>query len=204
MTEHGLAIAQQLLPQTVLFGLLFALLVSLNWPLRTILFTILVLSAWLIWLSHMLRRPATGQILLHWKRRKETREIISTFGSALLAILLVVLGLTHQPIDIEAAYIGLMFIFFVLVVSIEKGVYLSENGVETGHSYIRWEQIESYCWSETVKPVMPLFFKMARRVPIFNPIQFEVPYEQKAAVDEIVLRKVQHVPADSEKTALTS
>ncbi len=189
-TEFGSDIARQKLPRTLLSGLLFAAFVNSSWLLLAVIYTIFVLGAWILRLRHMLRRPVTGQILLHWKRTREKIEVVGSVAGALLGILLIVGGLTHQPSDILTAYIGLLFSLFILTMLIEKDACLTERGLDTGRDYIRWDQIEFYRWSEPVKPVVHLFFKTSRRLPFMNLVQFDVPYEEKEAVNEIVKQKV--------------
>lgn len=204
MTEFGSDIARHLLPQNIFVGLLFVLGVNLSWPLLAVFMTVYAFVAWFFWLKYMLRPPQAGQTLYRWARTMQTGEIVATVAAVLLGVFLVAGGLARQSHDVEASYVGLVLLALMPVMVVERTPCLTEDGVDTGRDYVRWAQIESYRWSESVKPMMHLFFKTSRRLSMINLVQLDVPYEEKDAVSEIVLRKVQHIPAVRDETSVTS
>ena len=199
-TKYSSEIARRLLPQNLLLGLVYILAFNVRGLLAAFFFTAFALVAWLIWLRHILRNPAAGELLLRWKRTRSTSDIVSVVILVLFGVLLMVLGLTRQPVDAEEIYISLLFISLVPIVYFEKDPRLTENGIDTGRDYVYWEQIESYRWSRYDETITHIFFKTNRRLPIVNFVKLTLPLEQKEAVNEIVSRKMQHIAAITETT----
>lgn len=207
--DYGPDIARQLLPRNLMIALVATLLVTLNnpsnRPYMILIFALIVLILWLTWVIHLLRKSDDSQILLRWKRTRPTSETIMIVVLSLAGIASLIYGLTYRPVKMDYIFGGLLFISVIPVLSIQKEASLTEKGVETGRDYIRWGQVESYHWSKYEKPpLIQVFFKTSRRLPAVILVQLDLPLDKKAAVNEIVLRKVQHVPIDPEKTALTS
>ncbi len=199
-SKHGSELARQLIPRDWAFSLFIALLFSIHWPRSLIPAFIFLLFTGITRLAHVIKESDGSQVLLRWKLNRQ----LASFIIILLAITGFFVALSfifHQPIQIEdLLWIGLLFILVIAVVSVEKEMCLTENGVETGSDYIRWEQIKSYRWSNSANKVTHLFFQTTRRFPIFNLVQLNLPVEMKQAVDEIVKQKVPPVVVVQEET----
>ncbi|CAG0935361.1 hypothetical protein TFLX_04197 [Thermoflexales bacterium] len=208
-TDYGPDIARQLWPRNLMIALVATLLVTLNNPSNrpyiVLIFALIVLILWLTWVIHLLRKSDDSQILLRWKRPRPTSEIVLAVVLALAGVASMIYGLVYRPVKMDYVFFGLLFISAFPVLYFQKEARLTEKGVETGRDYIRWEQVEAYHWSKYEKPPLTqVFFKTSRRLPAVILVQLDLPLDKKAAVNKIVLQKVQQIPGVTEKTSLTS
>ncbi len=203
--DHGSEIARQLMPRDWAFSLYMALCISLGRPWYFILPFVCLIFFGIARLAHVVKRSDGSQVLLRWRLDKQWRSFI-IFVLFLVGFLLAYSIVARQPIRVDdLLLLGLLFILGMAISYLEKETCLTESGVETGSEYIRWEQIQSYRWSlVSENKETRIFFKTSRHLPIFNLVQLNLPVEQKQAVNEIVLRKVQHVLAAPEITSTTS